>query len=176
MKAETDGAVATYQDRMAVVQEVSEALLEGVERMEHVWLEQTRKVIEGQSEFCQAALTLRDPQGLAALYAAFFSRSPRGIFESQQQILDMMTEMQTKISDALGKHMARVKMESEPSRVANTEGKAGGSADSFHSAWNKAFQDAIELASLGMGALPLGVPNHSNPPAGKKRGARATRK
>lgn len=176
MKTETDGALAAYQQQMAVAQEMSEALIEGVESMEHIWLEQTREMFEAQSKFFHAAIALRDPQGLAALHASFFSHSPKDIFKSQQQLLNTMTETQAKISDVLGKHMARMKTEVKPLWAANTEGNAAGSAGSFYSVWSKVFQDTMELANLGMKTLPLAISSPSNRPAGKNEGSQAKQK
>lgn len=176
MKTETDGALAAYQQQMAVAQEMSEALLEGVDGMEHVWLEQARGMLEEQLKFFQAAIALRDPQGLAALHTTFFSHPPKELFKTQQQLLNTITETQTKISDALGKHMARLKTEAKPLWTADTEGKGKGPAGAFYSVWSKMLQDSVELASLGMKALPPATSTPGNLLVSKKEAAHAKQK
>lgn len=176
MKTETDSAFAAFQQQVAVAQEMSEALLEGVEGMEHVWLEQTREMLDEQLKFFQAAAALRDAKGLATLHAAFFSQPPKDIFKAQQQLLNTMTETQTKISDVLGKHMAQLKTEAKPLWAADKGDKAVGPAGAFYSIWNKMFQDTMELASLGMKIRPPALSNPGKLLADRKEGAHVKQK
>lgn len=176
MKIETDGAFASYKQQLAMAEEVSEALLAGVGGMEHAWFEQTREMLDAQSKLFQAAMTVRDPWELVALQTAFFSRPPKDLLETQQQFLSAATETQTKISNALGKHMARLKAENKPLWTANSAGDSTSPTEMFYSIWNKMFQNAVEFASIGIKTLPPAMSNFGNLLAAKNEAAHAKQK
>jgi hypothetical protein len=176
MKIETDGAFASCKQQLAVAEEVSEALLAGVGGMEHAWFEQTREMLDAELKLFQAAMTLRDPWELVALQTAFFSRPPKDLLETQQQFLNAATETQTKISNALGKHMARLKAESKPLRTTSVEGDSTNPTEMLYSIWNRMFQNAAEFASIGMKTLPPAMANLGNPLLAKNEAAHAKQK
>lgn len=155
MKTETEGILDTYQQQIEATREVSEALFEGTSRIENVLLEQARKAFEEQLKFFQATAAVRDPQGLAAIHSAFFSHSPEDIIKAQRQILDVIGETQSKIFDAVGKHMSMPKTGGKPLWATQAISNADGSAEALYSAWQKVFQNAIDLTNLGVKALPL---------------------
>lgn len=159
MKTETEGILGAYQQQIEATREVSEALFEGTSRLENVLLEQTRKAFEEQLKFFQATAAVRDPQGLAAIHSAFFSHSPEDLIKSQRKILDVIVEIQSKICDAMGKHMSMPKIEGKPFWATKAINNADGSTETLYSAWHKVFQDAIDLTTIGVKALPLSVPD-----------------
>lgn len=172
MKVETNNIPDAYQQQIATMREISEAFLEGTGRMENMWLEQTRKIFKEQLKFFHATTAIREPKELAALHSAFFSHSPEELIKAQQQILSVVTETQTKINEVLSKHIGTLKIEDKSLRGAmNTTGGATGLAETCYSAWHKAFQDTMELASLGAKALPLSAPEPSNTPPTSKKGS-----
>jgi phasin family protein len=170
MKTEADSNLGAYQRQMAVTQEICEAFIEGTGRIETVWFEQTRKAIEEQLKFFKASAAVRDPQGLAALHSAFFSHSPEDAIKAQRQIVDVAIETQSKISDALRKHMNALKG-AKPLWGANGDKNADDSAGALYSAWHKAFQDAIALASIGVKVPQLSTPASGSTAEGDKVGA-----
>ena len=169
MKIETDNALDAYQQQIAATREISEAFLECTGRIENMWLEQTRKIFEEQLKFFHATTAVREPQGLAALHSDFFSHSLKDLIKAQQQILSMVTEMRTKISEAFSKHVSTLKTEGKSLWWAtNTTNSATDLVGTCYSVWHKAFQDTMELARLGAKVLPLSMPESSNTPTRKK--------
>ncbi|WP_353148864.1 phasin family protein [Pollutimonas bauzanensis] len=109
MKTETDTALDAYQQQLVVTREISEAFFEGAGRIENVWLEQTGRILDEQLKFFRAAAAVQDPQGLAALHSAFFSQSPNDLIKAQQQILNVVTDTQTRISKILSNNASLLK-------------------------------------------------------------------
>jgi hypothetical protein len=173
MKTETDGILDAYQQQIVAARDVSEAFFEGTGRIENVLLEQTRRAFEEQLKFFQATAAVRDPQGLAAVHSAFFSHSPEDLIKAQRQILDVVIETQTKICDTVGKNMSALKVGAKPLWAASATNNPDGSAGALYSAWHKTFQDTVELASLGIKALPLSMPGSSNTSISRKESAHA---
>jgi hypothetical protein len=175
MKIETDGPFAAYKERLSVAEEVSEALLEGMGGIQHAWFEQSREVLDAQLNLLQAATALRDPQQLLSVQAAVLTRPPKDLLELQRRFLAIATETQTKISVALGKHMARLKTETAPSLVANTERDVAGPTEMLYSGWNRMLQNAAQFASLGAKAFPPSVSSARDFSAGKNEISHAKR-
>lgn len=110
MKTETDTALDAYQQQLVVTREISEAFFEGAGRIENVWLEQTGRILDEQLKFFRATAAVQDPQGLATLHSAFFSQSPNELLKAQQQILNVVTDTQTRISKILSKNASTLKV------------------------------------------------------------------
>ncbi len=169
MKTQSDNTLNVYQQQMATTQEVCHVLADGVGRMENIWLKQTSRAIEEQIKLFHAVTATQDPQELTTLPFTFFSHTPEDLMNTQREILDVVTETQTKISDSLNKHAAVLKTKEKPFLASNITNNAIGLTGVCYSAWQKAIQDAIGLANLGFKSLPA-MPLRSSATPPKEEG------
>ncbi|WP_193090609.1 phasin family protein [Advenella sp. FME57] len=160
MNVVRDNALELYQQQVEVSREISELFFDGTGRIENMLHEQTHRMCEEQLKFFQAAAAVRDPHGLMSLYSAFFSDAPNECIRMQQQILNVTTETQTKIFDIVNKNMNV--MATRASFLQTAAGSDTNSASALYSVWQKSFQDAIDLATQGVKAMPSVVPHSGN--------------
>ncbi|NYT64252.1 phasin family protein [Alcaligenaceae bacterium] len=174
MKTEKNTVLDAHQQQLAVRREISEVFFEGAGRIESVWLEQTGRILDEQLKFFRATAAVNDPQGLAALHTTFFSRSPSDLLDTQQQILSVVTETQSRIREFLSKHISSINADEKPLwGAANTTNIVNDLTQTCYTAWHKAFQGAMDLASLGVKAIPLSLPEPGSIPTSKKESAPA---
>src|SRR5690606_26740263 len=132
------------------MRETTEAFFEGSAKIETLLIEQTRKLLDDQMKFIQASSAVRDPQAMAALYAAFFAKTPDELIKVQQQIVGAMSDTQTRIGETLGKHMSALKAGADSLGLPNTTERLDNAPENLFSAWQKALQAAMNVTADGM--------------------------
>ncbi|MDX3893205.1 phasin family protein [Pusillimonas sp.] len=173
MEADKDNALETYQRQIEAAREISEALFEGAGRIENILIGQWRKAIEEQAKFVQATAAVRDLQGLAALHSAMFSHAPEEFMKTQQQVLNISVETQSKIYDIVN-HCAGPSAASFT--PAQTPAAGDGMANILYTLWQKSFQDALGLAALTTKSMPSAVFNPLDESASQKGNSQSRRR
>lgn len=145
MKTEDTNPLDMYKDQITAMRETTEAFFEGSARIETLLVEQTRKLLDDQMKFVQATAAIRDPQGLAALYTAFFARTPDDLIKVQQQIVGAISDTQARIGETMNKHMNALKADTRPFGLANSTEALTNAPETLYSAWQKALQTAMNV-------------------------------
>ncbi|MGL5002829.1 MAG: phasin family protein, partial [Casimicrobium sp.] len=87
----------SYQHQLDASRHIGDAVFDGADRIEHLMIDTTRKAFDEQMKFYQALAAARDPQGIAALQAAFFSHTPEQMTKVQQELMQIVADAQHKI-------------------------------------------------------------------------------
>lgn len=169
MKNPSNNTVNVYQQQMATTQEVFHVLADGVGRMENMWLEQSGKVMGEQLKLFQAIAATQDPQEFATLPFTFLSHTPEDLMNVQRQMLEVVTDTQTKISDTLNKHAVALKSKEKPFLASDITNNTIGLAGVCYSAWHKAIQDAMELTNQSFKKAIPTAPIVPNAASGNKK-------
>ncbi|NYT64780.1 phasin family protein [Alcaligenaceae bacterium] len=114
MKNQIDNTGNVYQQQVASTQEICHILIESLSRIENIWLTQTSKALEQQAKLLHAITETQDPQGLSILPFSVLSRTPEDLISAQREMLEVVTQTQAKITEALGKHAEALKPSKQP--------------------------------------------------------------
>jgi Phasin protein len=153
MQTDNNPILESYQQQMDASRHIAEVVFDGTDRMEHLVLDAARKAFEDRMKFYQSLSTVRDPQGVAALQAEYFSHTPEHLFRVQQEWMHIVTESQEKISKTLQHYKAGLNGDgaSRPMTVDSDSASDTTSAlTSMFSMWDKAFKDTVAIATNGM--------------------------
>ncbi len=106
MQAHNNPVVESYQHQMDASREVAGVVFDVVDRMEHLALESAHKAFDERMRFYQSLCAVRAPQDVLAFQAEFFSHTPERLLRAQQDWMQIFTESQKRIGEAVQHYKA----------------------------------------------------------------------
>jgi phasin family protein len=170
----------SYQNQIDASRHIADAVFEGTDRVEHLMIDATRKAFDEQMKFYQALAAARDPQGIAALQAAFFSHTPEQMSKVQQELMKIVADAQHQIVGTMEKYKKQLNggmplPMNEAMSAFNqppNESPATNALTSVYSMWDKAFKESFALANRTMAAVLTQPKAAEN--GGEQKAAKAT--
>jgi Phasin protein len=153
MQTNSNPVVDSYQHQMDASREVAGVVFDVVDQMEHLVLDSAHKAFDERIRFYQALAAVRAPQDVLAVQAEFFSHTPERLVKAQQDWMQLFSESQKKISEAMQHYKVGIHGNGASHPVAsNSDGASqpNGALGNMFSMWDKAFKETVAMATGSM--------------------------
>ncbi|WP_158590434.1 phasin family protein [Noviherbaspirillum cavernae] len=157
MRTEASPLVTMYQAQLDASRRFADAFFSSAEKIDHIFIESTRRTIERQLKFAQAMAGVRDSQDAATrLRSDFFARGPNDAVSDQKEIMSVFAEMQNELGQSLHDYVEQLGVQTGTAPMAATEvtqnpsDAAGNPLAGMYSVWESIFKEAIAVAGKNM--------------------------
>jgi len=158
MQNASNPLVSMYNTQLEASRRFAEAVFSGTEKIDRVMRGATQRAFNEQLNLVQAITTAGDPRSVGTtLQSNLFARNPDDAMNYQKEIVRIMAEMQTEISQSMQDYMDQMRSSTAPSAARSLhagQGQANTTAfnpmTSMFSVWESAFKEVAEMAKKNM--------------------------
>jgi phasin family protein len=154
-----------YQTQLEASRQFADAIFAGTEKIDHMVIDATHRVINDQLRFAQSLASVRDAQGVASAQTSYFAQRPDRAMEYQREFMRIFSEMQSDIGRSMRQCMEQWSNNVASGAAETAEAAQEQAGETFNplgnmfSMWESAFREVTSLANKNMEAARSGFEN-----------------